>query len=49
MANGVLALDPWWVLEQAETFFNTYVERLRNNDAAVVGDFNAFMAIRKAR
>lgn len=49
MTNGVLALDPWWILDQAETYFSTYVRRLRNNDPAVVGGFNAFMAIRKSR
>lgn len=49
LVNGLLVLDPWWVLDGAETHFNTYVGKLRNNEPQVIGGFNAFMSIRKAR
>lgn len=49
MINDELALDPWWVLDQAEAHFNYYVARLRSNEPNVIQRFREFMAIRKAR
>lgn len=49
LVNGLLVLDPWWVLDEAEAYFDGYVAKLRDSDAQVIGGFNAFMAIRKAR
>ena len=49
MINGELALDPWWVLDEAEAHFHSYVTRLRNNDPTVTQGFEAFMKIRKTR
>ena len=49
MVNGLLVLDPWWVLDTAEAHFKGYVVRLRSNDFGVIPGFSAFMAIRKTR
>lgn len=49
MVDGLLVLDPWWILDGAEAHFNGYVVKLRSHDPGAIVGFNAFMAIRKAR
>ena len=49
LVDGLLAVDPWWVLARAEQHFDGYVSRLRANDVELTGNFSALMAIRKSR
>jgi hypothetical protein len=48
--NGLLYIDPWWMLARARQHFNEYVVSLRRGDPPDrLVAFEKFMAIRKAR
>jgi hypothetical protein len=48
--NGLLCVDPWWLLAQAKQHFSDYVDSLRRGDPPDRCEaFHKFMAIRKAR
>jgi hypothetical protein len=50
LPGGVLSVDPWWLLAQAESHFTNYVTRLRTgSDAKLLENFHAFMEVRKQR
>jgi len=48
-AEGLLAVDPWWLLDRVERHFHDYVADLRRGaDLKKLQSFNAFMAVRKS-
>jgi hypothetical protein len=47
MVNNFLHLDPWWILDRAEDYFDSYVAKVRNCDMSVYGNFLKFMQIRR--
>jgi hypothetical protein len=44
--NGVLHLDPWWILDNAEGYFDNFVRRVRTNESGILENFKKFMLIR---
>jgi hypothetical protein len=50
LVNGLLWLNPWWLLQEVKEHFNRYVSVLRaGSDAHLTAMFDAFMKIRKSR
>ena len=49
LLNGVLHLDPWWILDKAEAYFDNFVRRVRSHDRAIIVNFKKFMLIRMGR
>ncbi|MBI4809820.1 MAG: hypothetical protein HY799_12830 [Nitrosomonadales bacterium] len=48
--NGILFVDPWWVLACTEQHFDRYVLALRDGQyPELLQSFNSFMQIRKQR
>jgi hypothetical protein len=45
-AEGLLAVDPWWLLGKVEQHFHEYVADLRRGDPEKLDDFKAFMTFR---
>ena len=50
VVNGILHVDPWWILETADRHFKAYVATLRaGNDPALLKSWRRFMNYRKQR
>ena len=48
-AQGLLAVDPWWLLDSVEQHFHDYVGELRSGaDPNMLQCFNRFMTVRKS-
>ncbi len=47
--GDVLVVNPWWVLERTEQFFDHYVAQLRRGEPEMLARFEAFMRVRKQR
>ena len=47
MVNNFLHLDPWWILDRAEDYFDSYVANVHKRDMSVHGNFLKFMQIRR--
>ncbi len=50
LPDGLLSVDPWWLLAETESHFTNYVAMLRaGSDSKLLENFNAFMEVRKRR